>query len=56
MTRERKTYRFQPISQLRKMEMNKKLLENQGLTLVELIITVSILGIIISFMLYLFLF
>ncbi|MCF6464228.1 hypothetical protein C3E89_12805 [Clostridium sp. Cult1] len=50
MTRERKTYRFQPISQLRKMEMYKKLLENQGLTLVELIITVSILGIIISFM------
>ena len=30
--------------------MYKKLLENQGLTLVELIITVSILGIIISFM------
>lgn len=30
--------------------MFKKLLENQGLTLVELIITVAILGIIISFM------
>ncbi|CCQ95978.1 hypothetical protein CULT_340023 [[Clostridium] ultunense Esp] len=43
-------YSFQPMSQLRKIEMYKKLLEKKGLTLVELIITVAILGIIISFM------
>lgn len=46
----RKMYSFQPMSQLRKIEMYKKLLEKKGLTLVELIITVAILGIIISFM------
>jgi len=47
---ERKTLNFQLISPLRKMEMENKKYKNKGLTLIELIIVVAILGIIIPFM------